>query len=72
MFNLRKCKILTIEINKDMGATTVNNILKDMGYDVQITPFGTFYYIDNKSFKLKEWHHFNSYVYYIKLKELMQ
>ena len=74
MKDLRKGKTTKLILNEEFGATNISNILESLGYtDIGfIEDFKCGVYTkDGKAYRFMEWSHFNGYVYYITIKEIV-
>ena len=74
MTDLRQGKVTKLVLNEEFGATNVSNILESLGYTAIgfIEEFKCNVYVkDNKTYRFIEWSHFNGYVYYITIKEVI-
>ena len=72
--DLRRGKVTKLVLKEEFGATSVSNILEslgyeDTGYDEELKC--TIYVKDSKWYRFIEWEHFNGYVYYITVKEVI-
>lgn len=70
--NKKKGKIISLEINKDCGITTGHLILEKLGYNyLDSIDNISIYEKNDRLYRFISMDHFNSFVYNIKIKEVL-